>query len=151
MIKKEKLPEKIEERIPYLTEEIKKIDEVNAFILFGSLAEGKRRPLSDVDFAILLMKNVKKEKYLDMEFLISDIISSLLKTEEFDLVILNNAPPKVAYNILKDGKVFFIKNKIAFIDFKEYTIKYYLDFKYYEDEFNKIFLEKLYEGKIHNG
>ncbi len=148
MIKEKKLPNDIEKNIPYLINEIKKISEINALILFGSIAKGSRKPLSDIDLALLFKKGVEKEKYSSIELLVFDIISSILKTEEFDLAILNNAPPKIAYNILKDGKILFVKDKMSFIGFKENIIKYYLDFKYYEDEFNKIFLEKLYKDKI---
>ncbi len=147
MIKEKKLPEDIETNIPSLIDGISKIDEINALILFGSIAKGNRKPLSDIDLALLFKKDVKKEKYPNIEFLVFNIISSTLKTEEFDLIILNNAPPKISYNILKEGKILFVKDKISFIDFKENIIKYYLDFKYYEDEFNRIFLEKLYKDK----
>ncbi len=147
MIKEKKLPNNIEKNIPYLINEIKKISEINALILFGSIAKGNRKPLSDIDLALLFKKDVKKEKYPYIELLVFNIISSTLKTEEFDLITLNDAPPKISYNILKEGKVLFIKDKASFIDFKENIIKYYLDFKYYEDEFNKIFLEKLYQDK----
>lgn len=70
-------------------------------------------------------------------------IENVLKTEEFDLVILNTTPIRFVYNILKTERLKFCKDKNFLIDFTEKTNKFYLDFKYFREQFDKTFLKEL--------
>lgn len=65
----------------------------------------------------------------------------VLNTEEFDLIILNTAPLRFSYNILKEGKLIFCKNRMQLIDFREKTVKYFIDFKFYRRQFDNVFLQ----------
>jgi hypothetical protein len=58
-------------------------------------------------------------------------------------VILDTTPIRFAYNILKTGRLEFCKDRNVLIDFIEKTNKMYLDFKYFWEQFDKTFLEKL--------
>jgi len=68
-----------------------------------------------------------------------EIICETLNTEEIDLVILNNAPPYFAKNIINYGKLLFCNNKNQLTDFIEVTTMLYLDFMYYRNQFLKTF------------
>ena len=77
------------------------INEVKAFIegqervrvayLFGSYAKGKVGPLSDVNIAVLL-DGLDKQESFDLRLRLINGISSILKTDKLDVVVMNNAP-----------------------------------------------------------
>ena len=131
MIKFNKLPNNVLHKIPELIKNLNEDKTVVAFYTFSSAALGNLKPLSDLDFAVLFSDKLSKErihkKYLDL----IGILMDMLETDEFDLVILNTAPMRFAYNILKSGKLEFCNNKDSLIDFTEQTNKMYLDFRFF--------------------
>jgi predicted nucleotidyltransferase len=140
MIKEKKLPAKILTRIPGLIETLRACNDVTALFFFGGLARGELKPLSDLDLAVLLRANLEKGKFLDRQLDLVGIIAQELGTDEFDLIILNTAPLRFAYHILKNGEKVFIKNQRQLGDFHENVVKRYLDFQYYRREFDRSFL-----------
>ncbi|MFP4620050.1 MAG: type VII toxin-antitoxin system MntA family adenylyltransferase antitoxin [Bacteroidales bacterium] len=143
MIKEEKLPDHILDKIPGLVERLKKEKDLEAFYIYGSGARNELKPLSDLDFAILLdMSSIQKELFrreLDYRVYITDYLHS----EEFDLILLNRAPLRFAHSVLREGKLLYCKNTTAVINFSEYINKHYLDFKFHKSEFDRIFQEEL--------
>jgi predicted nucleotidyltransferase len=140
MIKEKKLPAKILTRIPGLIETLRACDDVTALFFFGGLAREELKPLSDLDLAVLLRANLEKGKFLDSQLDLVGIVGQELGTDEFDLIILNTAPLRFAYHILKSGKKVFVKDQRQLRDFHETVIKRYLDFQYYRREFDRSFL-----------
>lgn len=67
----------------------------------------------------------------------------MIKTEEFDLIMMNDAPVRIAFNILKTGKLLFVRNRNEHVDFWEKVTKQYLDFKPLREEYNAVFIEQL--------
>ena len=55
-----KLPKDILEKIPAAVSKVKEDKDVIALYAFGSLAESKLKPLSDLDFAVLLSNSLDK-------------------------------------------------------------------------------------------
>jgi len=143
MIKLNKLPKNVLEKFPELVKLLKNDKTIVAFYTFGSAVTVNLKPLSDLDFAVLLSKKLNKHEIFEKHLDLIGTIEDALKTEEFDLVILNTSPLRFAYNILKTGRLEFCKNKNVLIDFTEKTNKFYLDFKYFRDQFDETFLEKL--------
>lgn len=75
--------------------------------LFGSRANGKVGPLSDYDFAFYLGEK-DSEKRFDLKLELITKLSSLLKTEHIDVVILNDTQsPEFKYNIIQEGKLLY--------------------------------------------
>ncbi len=147
MIKDKNLPLDIQGKITHLVEKLRTQDFVNALFFFGSYARNQLKPLSDLDIAILLSGKPTRERIYSLQSSLVGIITDTLSTDEFDLVILNNAPLRLAYNILKDGKLVFVKLEDELIDFREQTVKYYLDFAYYRRQFDRAFLKGIgYHG-----
>lgn len=70
--------------------------------LFGSAAAGGSGPLSDFDFAVLL--NMDCDHFALRLKLISEL-ARLIKTENFDLIVINDAPLALRYGIIKGGVV----------------------------------------------
>ncbi len=142
-----KLPVGIEARIPAAVTMIAKDSAIVALYAFGSLARDALKPLSDLDFGVLLSDSLsKRERYQKCIDLIG-ILGETLETDEIDLVILNDDPPRFAYNILKSGKLLHCRDQSRLLDFIEKTVKLYLDFKPVRDQFDQEFLEGIgYHG-----
>lgn len=102
MIKSHPLPKDIDLRLSRLALLLERRDDVDFAYLFGGLARGVRRPLSDVDIAIYLRDiETLAETKLDLVGLLADTLGS----DEFDLVILNRAPISLVGRILRSRKV----------------------------------------------
>lgn len=146
MIKEKNLPPGIMEKIPLLVEALRRREDVIALFFFGSLANHKLKPLSDLDMALFLQEDMSKDRLFSRELDLMSLIAETLGTEEFDLIILNSAPLRFAHQILKSGKRIFVKDQKKLADFQEAVIKKYIDFKYYREQFDKEFLKGL---KLH--
>ena len=68
-------------------------------------------------------------------------MNSVFRTDEIDLVVLNDAPLRFCHRILKTAKLLHLGNKSELIDFREKTVKLYLDFRFFRDAFDRAFLE----------
>src|SRR3989344_4029070 len=86
-----------------------KYPEVKLTYLFGSRATGKVGPLSDYDFGIYLDERDAKRRF-DIRLKLAGDISLQLKTDDFDLVVINGIDgPELKYSIIKDGILLFEK------------------------------------------
>ena len=142
-----KLPEDVIDRIPVLIEQIEKDTDIVALYAFGSLATGDLKPLSDLDFGILVSGKLDQQKLFDKHLELIGKFNEVLKTDEVDLVMMNDAPMRFSHNIIKSGKLLFCTNKIELADFIEKTVKLYLDFRFFRDAFDDTFLKGIgYSG-----
>jgi predicted nucleotidyltransferase len=136
-----KLPKGVEGKIPVLIEHLKEDQDITALFLFGSLAHGNLKPLSDLDFGLLLSdrmdKKLRFQKLLDL----LGFFNSFFKTDEIDLIDMRGVSPRIAFNILKSGKLLVCNDPSELIDFQENTIRKHLDFKCLRDSFDDVFLE----------
>ena len=95
--------------------------------LFGSQAEGKAWPLSDVDIAVLLGPQVPQERWTDVQIdLINDLIG-LFHRDDIDVAILNRATPLFAYQVVRFGRVIYEDATHPAVDFAAYSIRRYAD------------------------
>lgn len=127
----------------YLSE-IKKILEKRCVIfayIFGSYVTGIRGKLSDVDLAVFMDKNLSPKERFDEKLRIMSEVSALLKKDEIDVVILNDAYPLLEHRIIKHGKPIFSTDEKERIEYESRAIMRYLDFK--------PFLEKYTEETLH--
>ena len=142
-----KLPADVQTKIPAVIAEIAEDKDVIALYGFGSLVEGTLKPLSDLDFGILLSDSLNKQERFRKSINLIGIFNKRLNTDEVDLVILNDGPFGFAYNIVKTGKLLYCLDQRRLIDFVEETTKMYLDFKPTRDRFDRTFLEGIgYRG-----
>jgi len=134
------------------------IDKVKAFIggeesvkvayLFGSHARGEAGPLSDLDIAVLLDAHLEKRKCLDLRLRLINGISSILKTDKLDVVVMNNAPLSLNYNIVSKGRILYSKNDLERVKFETHILSRYLDRKYYDERHIKMGIERIAERGI---
>ena len=142
-----KLQGNVFERLPVLIQALKQHSEVAALYSFGGAANNELKPLSDLDFAILLSKQLTKRQRFEKHLELIGIFNNVFRTDEIDLIILNDAPLRFCFTILKTGKLLYFRNRGDLIDLRDQVLKYYLDFRYFRDSFDKVFLEGVgYDG-----
>ena len=136
-----KLPKDVQKKIPEIIKAVEVDPDVVAFFVFGSFAIGFLKPLSDLDFGILLNDRLDKSQRFDKHIQLIGLFNDTFRTDEIDLIIMNDAPLRMAFQILKTGKILVCRNPAALIDFRELLVKKYLDFKCMRDAFDTVFLE----------
>jgi predicted nucleotidyltransferase len=129
MIKLRKLPENIHKNISSLEVFFKSSPNIVFAYLFGGLMREKPSLLSDVDIAVYL-DNPKKSDFLQ---LFHDM-TTILRTEELDLVILNDAPLSLAGRILQNRKILVDKNPFERHKYESLTLRKYADFRIRESQ-----------------
>jgi len=91
--------------------------------LFGSHARGDDGPLSDIDLAIYLDNRFD---FFSCRLKFMEELSRILKAQPFDLLVLNNSPLTLQYEIIRDGVV-LKENKPKRILFETEILRKYLD------------------------
>jgi hypothetical protein len=94
---------------------------------------------------MLLMPNAKWD--IDKKLQVDSIISNQLREEDVNIVVLNEVSIELQYEILLTGRMVFVRDPVLFADFKEYVIKYYLDYKIDMDKFYEDYEAVLLEGQ----
>jgi predicted nucleotidyltransferase len=99
-------------------------------LVFGSTARGTSRARSDVDVAVGLAAGVRLSA-LEVGDLASRLEAATGRT--VDLVILDEAPPGLAYRVFRDGQVALARDRRAMSERKARAILEYLDFRPVEE------------------
>jgi hypothetical protein len=104
-------------------------DVVNA-LLFGSRARGSERPDSDVDVAVQLAPGAARDVHA-----LGGLAARLEAAagHPIGLVLLDEAPPPLAYRIFRDGRLLVERDHAALVTRKTRAILDYLDFKPVEE------------------
>ena len=109
--------------------------EVGLAYFFGSRASSTHGPLSDYDFAIYLDENDNLKK-AEIKLSILTEINKILKTDQVDLVVLNDAEsPELKYKIIKEGKIIYEKESYKVI-VEPKIMNQYFDFMYGLGKYN---------------
>lgn len=105
--------------------------EIEVAYIFGSVAQGRTGALSDIDIAIITdRQQIKGEtyRYGYKAEILTDLIK-LLKTNDVDLVILNEVNTLLKHRVLYFGRLIYSKNERKRIAFQTDTINKYNDYK----------------------
>ena len=73
-----------------------------AIYVFGSMATGKDRRLSDFDFAVMIRGSLGRMERVEMETTLSNLMS-----RDVDLVVFGEATPLLQHQILKYGRLIY--------------------------------------------
>ncbi len=130
------------------------INEIKSFIskqkyiqlcyLFGSSAKGKEGPLSDIDIAFYINPNLNKKELFKKELLLRAKLNNILKTNKIiDVVIMNEAPTTLNFEIIKHGKIVFERNKDVRIDVETRIMSKYMDRRYYDKRHLSSFFKRI--------
>jgi len=126
----EKLPAGILSRIPSAARVLAEDGNVVFAYLFGGLASGRVKPLSDVDLAVYVRDASRLAEYkLDL----FDRLSNALGTSELDLVVLNTAPTSLVGRILENRRVLADKEPFRRHAYESRTLRGFFDFRRKEE------------------
>ena len=129
-----------------ISEVCKNFPAVVAAYLFGSHAKGVVSSLSDVDigfyfnYALVPSKEIRSALAYDLR----EALAKALHTgEAIDVVSLNDAPPLLLREVVYKGALVFTEDKAKQVHFESWAIAQWLDWKWYEDQFNKAILDNI--------
>jgi predicted nucleotidyltransferase len=133
--------------IPYekeLTEYFSSKDSIILAYLFGSTVRGDTCRLSDVDIGVLLDEKLSEKDRFDLELKLISEIANLIKKNKIDLVVLNEAPLLLSYNIIKNG-IILKSSETERVNFETKILSMYMDEKYYIKRHTEETLKKIAE------
>ncbi len=118
----------VSKELQKVIDELKKHPKVVAAVLFGSWARGEQTPLSDIDMAVFL-KDPTPDDEADVGSMYSD---------DIDLVLFHRLPLYIQFEVLRDGKEIFVKDREAL---NEMIVKTLLRYHEMADFFKEIEIE----------
>lgn len=105
--------------------------------LFGSQISVNIGRLSDVDIAVFFKEGLTKSEMFNRKLKIMNGFSFLLKKDDIDVVIINDAYPLLVHRIIMHGKVIFSVDEGKRMDFEIKSVMRYLDFKPYLEKYTR--------------
>jgi predicted nucleotidyltransferase len=120
------------------------LDDVQAALLFGSRATGKARSDSDVDVAVLLTRE-SFAKGQSLRRLVGALAQELA-ADRLDVVVLNGAPPALAFQVLKYGVVAFERDVQSLHRFRVRTYGAHADYEPVERFFREVTKRRALSG-----
>ena len=108
--------------------------------LFGSVAKGAAGRLSDMDVAVLLSEGC--DLTLDYRLYLMGELAEIIGRET-DVVILNEAPPLLRYEVIKCGRILYCNDECERVAFEERTLDEYLDMGRIEREYFRCLLQSV--------
>ena len=125
--------------------------EVQFACLYGSHARGQANTLSDVDVAVLIDRATDRKEYFDLRLTLIGDLSALIKNDDVDVVVLNEAPLALQYRILRDGISLYCRNRDRLTEFSARAISEYLDFKPIIERHEVAILDHARRGELRYG
>jgi len=132
MIKFGSLPADILSRIPEVKRVLAEDDTIVFAYIFGGLAEGKVKPLSDLDIAVYIRNTSDLAEYKINLF---GRIANSIGTSELDLIILNTASISITGRILQKKQILIDKDPTVRHTYESLTLRKFFDFKVKEEKF----------------
>jgi uncharacterized protein len=119
--------------------------DIVAAYLFGSLAQGKATPRSDIDVAVILTRipDVLAGEPDRQLRLMDDF--RCFADREVDVVILNTAPPVLKDQVLRYGRRLYEGDRAKRVDFEVRTGQEYADLQPMYNFFNQDMFQKIKE------
>ncbi len=113
------------------------LPEIQAAFLFGSQASGRARADSDIDVGILI-DGVSAAVDGPTLRRVIEALAGHVAADRLDVVILNHAPPALAFQVLKRGKLAFERDRTALHRFRVSTYARHSDFESTERFFRAV-------------
>lgn len=123
-------------------------DGVVAASLFGSQAAGKAGPLSDVDVAVWLDPSLSDSERFRIRLQLTGQAASALRTNEVDLVVLNDAPPLLKHRALRSAVRLLDRDPVARVRLERHAVAEYLDTKPLRERLTRAMRRRMDEGRF---
>ena len=114
--------------------------------LFGSQATGKARPNSDVDIAIYLSEKIPAKQMLAWRLRLMAELSPILPTDVIEIVVLNEAPLVLRYEVYSKGKLLVNADPSKELECRLRTLDEYFDTAPFRAMFRRVMRQKIQEG-----
>lgn len=101
--------------------------QITAVYLFGSTAKGHAGPLSDIDVGVLFCTASAAPRSLTGRAALAGEVSHACRRPDVDVVVLNEAPPLLAYEVVRHGPPLYERHRAQRITFEAQAIQRYLD------------------------
>jgi len=115
----------------------KNYEEIQLAYLYGSYAKGVQTEFSDIDIGVILKTDFKEPPlyYAELSLKIEKNFNYKIN---IDLRILNNATPRFLFQVIKNNKILFVKNKSFMHEFELKILYMYQEIKPMLDMYDKI-------------
>ena len=123
-------------------------EQVKLAYRFGSLVAGRAGPLSDIDLGVLLEDSLSKRERFKLHLKLLDELTAILRTDKIDLVIMNDAPLALTYEIIKANYSLLVRDRSEKIAFEHGILSQYLDRRYYETRWTVLYLKRVADGGV---
>jgi predicted nucleotidyltransferase len=128
-----------------------KVTGVTLAFLFGSQARQEASLLSDVDIAVLVDNSLTSAQRFDLRLRMIGELTDLLRSNDVDMTILNDASLPLQYRVLRDGVLLYCRNEDIRVQFTAKTVVTYLDFEPLLRRHEEAVLEKARRGELLSG
>jgi len=113
---------------------------VGLIVLFGSVARGKIHEESDIDIGVLTDRPITFNKRLKLWYELSSLFRA-----DIDLAMLNHAEPVFGFQVARDGKLLFERDKFVWENWRSYKIRQYWDTKKFRDDLERYLARRVKE------
>ena len=131
--------------IPILRKFFKTQEYVELAYLFGSAAKDKAGVLSDIDIGVYISNRITKAQRDQKRIELIAKLTTILKNNSVDLLIINDTPPVLNFEIIKPNVPILIKDHDLKLDVEQHIMSRYLDRKHHENFLNRTLLKKIME------
>ncbi len=121
------------------------VEDVAVAYLFGSTVRGEANSLSDIDIAVLFKESLLQEETFDLQLELIGELTELLNTNNVDLVVLNDSPLLLTYNVIRDG-IILKSDELERVRFETRIMSRYLDERYHIERHAKESLKRIAEN-----
>lgn len=142
--KRRKITHNVASLFTVLKENLERDREVLFAYIFGSYGRGKPSPLSDVDIAVYLGDDCD---FFSKKLHLVGNVSEILKTDEVDIVILNELPLSLIHSVLKTGKLLFCKDERKRVEFEARANTLYCDAEPLRKKVSEALIKRIKEGR----
>jgi predicted nucleotidyltransferase len=91
---------------------------------FGSRADGEEGPISDYDIAVLYSKPCLP----NLRYQLAYKLTTILMTDQVDLVVLNYATPELRYAVIASGTILYEVSIEVRVEYEALTLSLYGDY-----------------------
>ena len=148
MIRFSQIAHNVRPLFPKLTAYFAAHRDVEFAYIFGSYGIEKETPMSDVDIAVSLKQIVPQDRYFDLRLEFMSDIVQILKTNEVDVIILNNADLILAYHTVSSRKLLFERDPAIRIVYETRILDRYFDSEPIRRIQQEYFKEHIQQGVI---
>ena len=104
--------------------------------------KGKSGPLSDIDIGVYLSRKLDKKERFEKRLELIGFLCTLLQTNNLDLVLINDSPSVLNFEIIEPNCLIFEKNHDLKVEVEVYIMSRYYDRKPHEDFLNREFIKR---------